>query len=474
MSIDSQGSRGPFLLTLGEGQFRSRQSPAYFCVFMLVALILGIIAYKAHDIPETIANEVHQHLKQAPRLASLAKVRGRDLVLEGEINPFPGMDKTISRLSSIYGLRRLHDRLVRVGLDPPHVELQRVDESILVTGTLNKQDADWVIAQIQGVFPNLFVHNLLQTKESVGSPAWLEGLTNSLGTLVSVADLELAGWRDRLQLNGTVPDNRSSTLVRTMAAYFVHPVEIDNRIVEQTAADYPVLSLTANQAGLELDAVLMSAAAAAHIQHATERVFGFVNSTIILDPAREHDEALTNVLSLLPDLAAVENLRLMSTGKGYALWGQVPDARQLKKIVRRIGELGLVHRISNNIGVRKNNSPARIILLRYHQQLTLSGRLPSLFVRKHLLDSTKEIFGVERALITLDIQPQVHYSSWIDVWPEIIRSIPLDVFGIAVNGSQIFLTGMPETEAQKTDIELQIGALLSDYQIHNWMTVTDL
>jgi len=159
-------------------------------------------------------------------------------------------------------------------------------------------------------------------------------------------------------------------------------------------------------------------------------------------------------------------------GIRFVIWGEVSSSNRLEKIARRISELGLTSTVDSRIVVRNSNSPAILTMLRYNNQITLSGSLPSSFVRDQLLQSIHELFTSRSIEYALDIQQQIDYSAWIEVWPQVVQSIPLEVFGIAVNGSQIFLTGMPESEEQSQGIALRVGELLPDYRIHNWMSAS--
>ena len=438
---------------------------------MLCLLILGIVIYKSDTIPVRIANEASQQLKPYPRLASVADVRGRSLVLQGTIDPFPGMDEIIDQLATINGLRRLDDRLVRLSLDPPYVHLKRDEDSIILNGTLSQSDFDSVVSQIHAAFPYYAIRHRVQVENTIGKPLWLEGLAKSLHALDPVEDLEFRGWRKRLQLNGRIPDGNSRMLVRTMAASLVHQIEIENRIVEQASPDHPMLSLSANQDILELYATVPNWELATQLQKIAEDSYGLAVGKIELNPNLADDQVLSSMLSLLPELASVKDLRLMNDGDRYVVWGEVSSSSRLEKIARRISELELTNVIDSNIDVYKS-STAVLTMLRYNKQITLSGNLPSSFVRDRLLESTREIFATKVVEYSLNIQQQIDYSPWIEVWPEVVQSIPLDVFGIAVNDSRIFLTGMPESEEQSQDIALRIGELLPGYQVHNWMQVS--
>ncbi|MYB33773.1 MAG: hypothetical protein F4X92_01295 [Gammaproteobacteria bacterium] len=466
---DLYASRGPFMPLGGDVQPNTSHSLILLPAILLCLLMLGIATFKSSTIPIRIANEASQQLRPYPRLASVADVRGRNLVLQGTIDPFPGMDEIIGQLTNIEGLRRLDDRLVRLSLAPPYVHLKRDEDSIILNGTLNPADFDSVVSQIHAAFPYYTIRHQVQVEDTVGKPLWLEGLAKSLHTLDSVEDLELRGWQNRLQLDGRIPNDNSQMLVRTMAASLVHQVEIENRIVEQTSPGHPMLSLSVSQDILELYAVVPNWELATQLQKTAEDTFGLAVGRIELNPNLAAGQALSSILSLLPELSSVKNLRLMNDGNRYVVWGEVSSSNRLEKIARRISELELANAIDNNIDVYKSNTPATLTMLRYNKQITLSGNLPSSFVRDHLLQSTREIFATRVVEYSLNIQQQIDYSVWIDVWPEVIQSIPLDIFGIAVNGSQIFLTGMPESEEQSQDIALRIGELLPDYQVYNWM-----
>jgi len=468
---DFYTSRGPFMPIASETRSNINPALTFLPAIFLSLLILGIVIYKSNVIPARIANEVSQELKSYPRLASLAHVKGRNLVLEGAIDPFPGMDDAIGRLARIDGLR-LDDRLVRLDPAPPYAEMKRNESSIILTGTLNQKDFDSVVSQIHTAFPYLTIQHWVQIEEAVGTPVWLEGLAKGLYALDPVKDLELIGGQNRLQLNGMVPDDSSQTLARVMAASLIHQVEIDNRIVEQTPPGHPELSLSANQDGLELYAAAKSRDMASQLKQTAEDVFGLVIGKIELNQNIESDQVLASVLSLLPELASVKNLRLMGDGIRFVIWGEVSSSNRLEKIARRISELGLTGTVDSRIVVRNSNSPAILTMLRYNNQITLSGSLPSSFVRDQLLQSIHELFTSRSIEYALDIQQQIDYSAWIEVWPQMVQSIPLEVFGIAVNGSQIFLTGMPESEEQSQGIALRVGELLPDYRIHNWMSAS--
>ncbi|MCY4050576.1 MAG: hypothetical protein OXE41_06805 [Gammaproteobacteria bacterium] len=472
---DLYASRGPFMPLAGRSRTNPNPVLNYLPVILFFLLILGIVIYKSNTIPDRIASEVSQQLKPYPRLASVADVRGRTLVLEGSIDPFPGMDEAISQLASISGLRRLDDRLIRLNLASPYLHLIQNEDSIILTGSLNQEDFDSVIEQIQAAFPYLTIRHWIQIEDTVGTPLWLEGLSKSLNTLHSVKDLELRGWRNRLQLNGNIPNKDSQTLVRSMAASLVHRVEVENRIVEQSSTNQATkFSLRANQDGLELYATVKNREQATQIQNAAERVFGLVVGRIELNPNLENDPVLSSMLPLFPDLALVKDLRLMSDGNKYVVWGEVSSSNRLEKITQRIRELGMASDIKNKIHIHKSNTPAILTMLRYDKQITLSGKLPSSFVRNQLLESTREIFATKIIESSLDILQHVEYSTWIEIWPEVIKSIPLEVFGIAVDNSQVVLTGMPESEEQSQGIALRIGELLPDYQVRNWMRISDL
>ncbi len=469
---DLYASRGPFMPLGGDVQTNTSHSLIVLPAILLCLLILGIVIYKSDTIPVRIANEASQQLKPYPRLASVADVRGRSLVLQGTIDPFPGMDEIIGQLATINGLRRLDDRLVRLSLDPPYVHLKRDEDSIILNGTLSQADFDSVVSQIHAAFPYYAIRHRVQVEDTVGKPLWLEGLAKGLHVLDSVEDLELRGWRKRLQLNGRISDGSSQMLVRTMAASIVHQIEIENRVVEQASPDHPMLSLSANQDILELYATVPNWELATQLQKIAEDSFGLAVGRIELNPNLADDQVLSSMLSLLPELASVKDLRLMNDGNRYVIWGEVSSSRRLEKITRHISELELTNVIDSNIDVYKSSTPAVLTMLRYNKQITLSGNLPSSFVRDRLLGSTREIFATKVVEYSLNIQQQTDYSSWIEVWPEVVQSIPLDVFGIAVNGSRIFLTGMPESEGQSQGIALRIGELLPDYQVHNWMRVS--
>ncbi len=472
---DPYASRGPFMPIAGRPKPETGQTLHYLPAIFLLLLILSIVVFKSNSIPARISNEVSQQLKQYPRLASVADVRGRTLVLEGPIEPFPGMEEAISQLTTINGLRRLDDRLIRLNLAPPYLHLKQNEDSIILTGTLNQEDFDSVMAQIQAAFPYLTIRHWIQIEDTVGSPLWLEGLAKGLNSLDSVADLELRGWRNRLQVNGNIPNDGSLTLIRTMAASFIHRIEIENRIVEQLSTDQATrLSLRANQDGLELYVTVKDRELATQIQNAAENVFGLVVGRIELNPNLENDSELLSILPLLPDLAFVKDLRLMSDGDKYVVWGEVSSSNRLDTIDRRIRELGLTSNIKNHIHIYTSNTPAVLTMLRYDKQITLSGKLPSSFVRNQLLQSTQDVFDTKIIEYSLDIEQQIDYSSWIEIWPEVIKSIPLEVFGIAVDSSQVVLTGMPESEEQSRSIALRIGELLPDYQVQNWMRISEL
>jgi len=466
---DLYASRGPFMPLGHNTQPDNGHVLVLLQAIFLCLLILGIVIYKSNTIPTRIANEASQQLKPYPRLASVADVRGRTMVLQGTIHPFPGMDEVIGQLATIEGLRRLDDRLVRLDIAPPYVHLIRDKESIILSGTLNQEDFDSVISQIHTAFPYHTLRHRVQIEDKVGKPLWLEGLAKSLHALDSVEDLDVKGWRSRLQLNGKISGSGSQMLVRTMAASLIHQVEIENRIVEQASTDRPKLSLSANQDILELYATVPSLEMANQFQKTAEDVFGLAVGRIELAPNLVDDQALSSILSLLPELASIKDLRLMNDGSRYVIWGEVSSSSRLERISRRISELELGSAIDIRIDVHESNTPAMLTMLRYNKQITLSGNLPSSFARDRLLQSTREIFATRIVEYSLDIQQQVDYSAWIEVWPEVIQSIPLDVFGIAVNGSKIFLTGMPESEEQSQGIALRIGELLPDYQVYNWM-----
>lgn len=470
---NAYGSRGPFAPLIRPQPSNTRQVPIYLPALILMAVMVGIVFDKSQTISNTIASQVNQELKRSPRLAALADIQGRDLILEGEISPFPGLNEALQNLSSIRGLRRLDDRLERVVLEAPHLELKRSDDSVIVIGRLNQQDFDSVIAEVNDAFPYLPVQDKVQIDDVIGSPLWIEGFANSLRILGAVDDLEVNGWRDRLQLNGSVSSNHQKRLGRSVAASLMHQVDIDNRIIEKTASDYPFFAISTNQYGLELTASVIDNDIASQIQQQAEAVFGPVIGNIDLDPKRQNQESLVVLLELLPELAVVKKLRLTSTGKRYVMWGEVATPNHLGKIIRHVDKLGLSQKLDNKIAVATSGRPAVLTMLRYHDHLAFSGLMPNASVRKQVTDAAKQAYGIDLVEDDIKTHEQVDYSTWMEVWPEVLESISLDVFGIAVDGSYVYLTGMAETVGQHIDIERRVAELLTDYEVHNWMIASN-
>ncbi|MXZ80781.1 MAG: hypothetical protein F4Z15_05320 [Gammaproteobacteria bacterium] len=472
MINDSTVSRGPFTRLPGQSDSGRSHSLATLAAVLLATLVVSAAVYQTRAIPDRLLAEARQKLEQAPRLSPLAVVEGRDLLLIGEIEPFPGMDEIIGNLSRIRGIRSTTDLLTRIRRPTPHLELKRNEDAVVAIGRLNGKDLASAMVQIRNAFPDRSITNRIGIDDNLGSPLWLDGLSDSLKVLEPVSNLEFKGWRGRIQLNGTVSDNRGRRLVHTMAASMMHRLEIDSRLVMETAADRPLLALTANWRGLEFSGTVAHAKAADRVRQAIEAVFGPAHSRIDIefDSARQDEGNLAVLLSLLPELTAVRNLRLVSAGEGYVMWGEVESPYRLERIVRRIDDLGLALALDNNIEVSQGGTPATVSLFRYHDLVTISGRLPNAFHREQVLGAVRQTTGVRIVEEALDAQPDIVQSRWIDVWPEVLRAVPLDVFGISINGYEVLLTGVAATEDEGLGIQMRLADLLTDHEIRNWMT----
>lgn len=475
MINDSTVSSGPFTRLPGQIDSGRSHSLATLSAVLLVTLIVSAAVYQTRAIPDRLLAEVRQELEQAPRLSPLAVVEGRNLLLIGEIEPFPGMDETIGNLSRIRGLRSITDLLTRIKRPTPHLELKRSEDAVVVIGRLNGKDLESAMAQIRNAFPDRSITNRVDIDDNLGSPLWLDGLSDGLKVLDTVRDLEFKGWRGRIELNGTVSDGRSRRLVHTMAASMMHRLEIDSRLVTETAPDRPLLALTANWRGLELDVTVAHVATADRIRQAVEAVFGPTHSRIEIefDSARQDEENLPALLSLLGELTAVRNLTLTSASEGYVMWGEVESPYRLESIARRIDELGLAPALDNNIEVSQDGTPATVSLFRYHGLITISGRLPNALVREQVLDAVRQTAGVRVIQEALDAQPDIVQSRWIDLWPEVLRAVPLDVFGISIDGYEVLLTGVAATEDEGLGIQMHLAGLLTGHEVRNWMTGPD-
>lgn len=152
------------------------------------------------------------------------------------------------------------------------------------------------------------------------------------------------------------------------------------------------------------------------------------------------------------------------------MWGEVESPYRLERIVRRIDDLGLALALDNNIEVSQGGTPATVSLFRYHDLVTISGRLPNAFHREQVLGAVRQTTGVRIVEEALDAQPDIVQSRWIDVWPEVLRAVPLDVFGISINGYEVLLTGVAATEDEGLGIQMRLADLLTDHEIRNWMT----
>ncbi len=457
---------------------RAIQITVYWGVISLSMLLIGFTAFYLQLIPAHIEAGINELYQSRPWMKSLITVNGRDVILNGIVQPKQVQQRDISRMRSVPGVRQVRNNLVEQSSPSVEIRINRSGGQIDLQGKLAGADLDRVLNAVYSAYPDDGIHDGIRIDDRLGRPLWLDGLEQSLGSLQPLTEFNLYGWFDVLLVDGFASSAMLAKRIQYALPAGLHPgVQIDYQVRETEPENYPTLSLFSGWNGAALsgsvpDDIIERSLSRGFSELVSEIRDEHFTRLVKVNPVLERTLEMALVARLIPALVQVHDLRLESSGTGFNLSGRVDSSRQLGLLVTAIDKSGLGTRLENRIFIDSANRKPEISIFRDRQRAVITGRLPSHRARVDLLAAMEEALGVEQIDEFINIEPNIAYSRWLNRWFMLFSTMPETVFGLTVSGDGVMVSGQVSSTSHGQDIERALGSIFPNLRQVNWLTVT--
>ena len=447
----------------------------FWGVLVLCVLVIGLTGYHAARVSGNLESKVRELFADRPWVSGLVVVNGRDVLLVGEVEPGSDIERDMDMIARIDGVRSVTNRLSEQPKPSAHFVLSRTGRDLEMAGRMSGDDLETVAALVRNAFPGHGITDRVHVDDRLGRPVWLDGFSSGLDALASIGNFELNGWRDQLDVVGITADGTAA--LRTgyaIPASLGRQVTVRNRLAPETAIGFPIVSITSDWRSLHIEGTVPTRSLRNRLIAACRSAFGAkVSHDISVDPVRAQDSALRRVMALLPALARVRNLRLISSGDGFTAWGEVDSPHLLGSILNARRQLGLESLVTNRIEVAPVTRPASLALFSDRARAVASGVLPSVKTKEVLFRTISDTLQVERVVDLVSVEPGVAQSDWLDSWAGLLSLLTGNVLGITIDDRNLLLTGTVPDQEQYDRIDARIAELLPDIRTINWLVPAD-
>ncbi len=449
----------------------------FWSVIILAVLILGFTGYHIQAIPEKIMAGIHGALDNRRWVRELVVADGRYVYLRGEVEPDSGLENEIAGIADVPGVARVRNVLDELPKPSPHLNLEKSGQQLVVSGRLRGEFLAPVISRVAASFPGQRIVDRLKIDDRLGRPLWLEGFDQSLSHLSALDDFTLNGWRDQIEITGSVDDDLQRRRIGyAVPASLISQVKVINRLKQKVAENFPAITLISDWRGLSIEGVVPSAEIRDQLVTAALHAFGVepVDSMLQVQDNLSGAGQLRLLSALLPSLGQVRDLRLESTGKGFVVWGRVDDPFQLGDFLATRNALGLAQTVRNEIFIARADKSAAVTLFSDQSRAIVSGVLPTMKSKQQLVADIKDSLGVHDVVDLVSIEPNIAHGDWLIKWPELLANLPQTVIGISIDDNSLLVTGHTQSADQLAQIDRRLDKLLPNQNRLNWMTASKI
>lgn len=445
----------------------------YWGVITLSILIFGFSIYHVQNIPTEIRSEISLALNKRPWTNDFVVVDGRDIYLRGTIEPFSGIESEMAIISEIPGVQNVFSMLEEEPKLSAHILIQISQGQLLVEGQLNGDILEQTIQSLENAFPDFIIRDRIRIDDRLGRPLWIEGFGSSLKSLRNLEEFQINGWRDRLVLTGLVDsDVKRRKLGYTVPASMIEQVRVTNQFRLPVPSDQPDIQIISNWDGTTISGTVSSAEIRDTIIIAAEQAFGDhqFNETITVNDRIAPNNKLVKVVQILTTLSEVHELRLESSGDGYAVWGRVDTPEILGGFLEARNRAGLERVMHNRISVSRGNKEATLALFSDGNRAVVSGILPSSASREKLFRAVRRILSVREIIDLSSIEPDVAIGTWMSNWEKLLSSLPGKVLGLTIDQNSVLVTGNAVSVEQLKKLDSSLTSLVPELEHLNWVS----
>ncbi len=457
---------------------RAMQTVVYWGVIILTTLLIGFTTIYGQQIPQRIDSRIDQLFDSRPWLQSLVSVNGRDVILEGTVQPRLVQQRDISNVGKVLGVRQVNNSLVEEPSPSAEFQIGRRQQRIVLQGKLSGADLDRVIYAVRSAFPQDGIRDQIKIDDRLGPPLWLDGLGQGLEALQPLKEFTLHGWFDALLVDGIAESSEVSEQVRYSMPAGLHPgIHIDYQVRVTAPEGYPRLSLISGWNGAAVHGLVTDEGIKQSITEGFNSLVAAtdddtVKSAIQVDPGLIPSSELTRIADLIPNLVRVHDLRLESSGSRFVVSGRVDSSRQLGLLVEEIRLLELDTILDNQVYIDPANRQPEISIFRDRKRAVINGRLPSQRARADLLAVMEGILEVDQIEEFINIEPNIRYSRWLDRWTMILPVLPHNIFGLTISQDAVLVSGQADSPAHGERIERALGSMFPNMRQVNWLTAS--
>ncbi len=442
---------------------------------ILSTVLAGWTLWYLDRIPARLLAEAREALTHRPGLQPLVSVNGRDLILSGTLEPTGSIEPDIEKLEALAGVRSVTNRLTILPRPSPQFRLERCEDGITLQGHLTGEDLDRTQAHVGATFPDVTVQDLVRIDDRLAHPLWLTGLTPLLRALSELACFTLVGTRDHIRVEGAVETvSHSKALVHRVRNGLDPAVTLSTRLWSLPDPSRFALALTADSVGATLTLQTSDAAAAKRLRQALKHDSAFGPQAVFnltLDPVRETPKWFDRIAEVLPVLGLIHDLRLISSGPGLWMWGQVPDAEVLSRLKDTLKARGLAEVVVSHLTVRPAGKPVELSLFGDRSGLILRGRLPNTASRSLLLEQLKSAHQNRPIQVYITLDADIRFNPWSIPWPTVWSLLPKTPFGLTIADDHILLTGQTSSEATQKALIRALTTRQPDRTLVDWLTL---
>ncbi len=187
----------------------------------LVVLWFFALIFHGPVIERRLGEEVHERLAAAGFERIVVEVRGRDVVLQGEVSGQAALRQGVALAQDVQGVRVVHDKTRQFVVRLPWLRITReTDDGWAITGVLPDNDArEKLAALLQSLLPGR--HSVkLETDPEAGDPAWMDAIGELLPHISDLDRGRLEIGAGFIEVGGEVSDiARHSVMERALNQY---------------------------------------------------------------------------------------------------------------------------------------------------------------------------------------------------------------------------------------------------------------
>ena len=173
---------------------------------VLVLLCLYVIFAKAGKISSDVKENACKVVSEfGLDCAKVLEVKGRDVLLKGEIGPEIEKNKLLKKVASVRGVRSVEDKLSPYVLERPWLKVKISKEQITIEGLLpNSVSIEDIKKLLSQKFPNRNIEIKIMARPKVATADWINDLPDMLDLVAQADDAEIEISDKGIKISGYV------------------------------------------------------------------------------------------------------------------------------------------------------------------------------------------------------------------------------------------------------------------------------